>query len=737
MKDFRSHLRSFTGGEVTEEFFGQLTDVKFQTGLALCRNMIVKPHGPVSNRAGTYFVKAAKYADKMAHILPFTFSTDQTMALEFGEGYIRFHTNGGTLSAGTPTAWNSGTAYTVGNLASSAGVNYYCILGHTNQAPPNATYWYAMPTDGTYEIPSPYLEADLFALNFEQDQDVITITRIGYDPRELRRYGATDWRLVTSTFASELSAPGSPTATPTGGGAHSYSYKITAIGDDGIQESPVSATATCTNATPLGATHFNTITYTTVSGALRYNIYKQQNGLFGYIGQTDALTFRDDNIEADLSKTPPIVNTPFSGTGNKPGAVTYFEQRKWFAGSTNKQLNFWATRPGSENDLSYSLPFRADDAIQQRIRAREASIIRHLVPLGSLIVLTASGEFRITSINTDAISPDSISIRPQSYIGASTARPAVVNSSVIYGAARGGALRELGYSSDAEAYTTSNLSIRAPHLFDDYQVRSLTFSRSPEPVVWATSTSKKLIGLTYMPDQEVRGLHWHDTYTLAGQSDIESACAIAEGEYDVVYMVVKRVIDGATVRYVERMPARKFATLADAYFVDCGLTYDGTPISTITSGLEHLEGETVSILADGAVLPQQTVTGGGLPDAFDAPASKIHVGLPITADIQTRPMIVELRGVGAYGQGSVKNINRVFLRVYESSGIFAGPSFDQLAPFEQRTTEPYGTPPNLVSDEIEVRVPGLWQPDGALCVRQTDPLPLTIASMTIEASIGS
>lgn len=736
MSDFRSHARSFTGGEVTEEFYGQLTDVKFQTGLARCRNMIVKPHGPVANRPGTYFVKAAKFADKKAHILPFTFSTTQTMALEFGDQYIRFHTNGGTLSAGTPTAWNSGTAYTLGSLASSGGVNYYCILAHTNQAPPNATYWYAMPADGTYEIPSPYLEADVFALNFEQDQDVITISNVNYDTRELRRYGATDWRLVPSVFTSELSAPTSVTATPTGGGSNSYSYKVTAIGSDGIQESAVSATATCSNGS-LSPTVFNTTTYSAVTGALRYNIYKQQNGLFGYIGQTDALTFRDDNIEADISKTPPITNDPFSGSGNKPGAVTYFEQRKWFAGSTNKQLNFWATKPGSENDLSYSLPFRDDDAIQQRIRAREASIIRHLVPLGSLIVLTASGEFRITSVNTDAITPKSISVRPQAYVGASTVRPVVANNSVLYAAARGGSMRELGYSSDAEGYTTSNLSIRAPHLFDDYQIRSLTFSRTPEPIVWAASTSKNLIGLTYMPEQEVRGIHWHDTYTDAGQSEIESACAIAEGDFDVVYMVVKRVIDGATVRYIEYMPARRFNTLADSYFVDCGLTYEGSPISTITSGLEHLEGETVSILADGAVLPRQVVTSGGLPNTFDAPASKIHVGLPITADIKTLPMVVELRGVGAFGQGSVKNINRVFLRVFESSGIFAGPDFDNLVPYAQRTTEPYGSPPNEVSDEIEIPVVGLSQTDGALCVRQSDPLPLTIASMTIEASIGS
>lgn len=736
MTEYRSFHRSFTGGEITEEFFGQLTDVKFQTGLAVCRNMIVLPHGPVANRPGTYFVKATKFANKKAHLLPFTFSTTQTMALEFGDQYIRFHTNGGTLTAGTPAAWNSGTAYIVGSLVVSGGINYYCIAPHTNQLPPNASFWYAMPADGTYEIPSPYLEADLFALNFEQDQDVITISNVNYDTRELRRFGATDWRLVTSVFASELSAPTSVVATPTGSGTTNYSYRVTATGDDGIQESAVSATASCNNG-PLSSTVFNTITYAAVTGARRYSIYKQQNGLFGYIGQTDALTFRDDNIEADISKTPPIQNTPFTGVGNRPGAVTYFEQRKWFAGAINRQLNFWATRPGSENDLSYSLPFRDDDAIQQRIRAREASIIRHLVPLGSLIVLTASGEFRITSVNTDAITPKSISVRPQAYNGASQVRPVVANNSIVYGSARGGSLREMGYNSDAEGYTTSNLSIRSPHLFSGFTIDALTFSRSPNPIVWAVSSSKNLIGLTYLPDQEVRGFHRHDTYTLAGQSTIESVCSITEGNSDVLYLIVKRTIDGNDVRYVERMPARRFDTMEDSYFVDCGLTYDGAPISTITSGLEHLEGETVSILADGAVLPRQTVTGGGLPTAFDAPASKIHVGLPITADIQTLPMVVEATGVGAFGQGYVKNVNRVFLRVYESSGIFAGPTFTELVPYAQRTTEPYGTPPSEINGEVEVPIPGDWQTNGAVCVRQSDPLPLTISSMAIEASIGS
>lgn len=735
MSTTRTHSRSFAGGEVTPEFYGQLTDVKFQTGLARARNVIVYPHGPVANRAGTRFVKATKFADRETNVLPFTFSTTQTMCIETGDFYMRFHTNGATLTAGTPTAWSAATAYALGDLASSGGVNYYCILAHTNQAPPNTTYWYAMPADGTYEIPTPYAAADVMSLNFEQDQDVITITHVNYDPRELRRLGATNWQLVTSQFAPDLTAPGSVSATPTGSGSTSYSYSVTAVAADGIQESNASATATCSNGV-LSSTVFNTIAWAAVTGALRYNVYKQANGLFGYIGQTDALTFRDDNINADISNTPPIQDAPFSGANNKPGAVTYYEQRKWFAGSLNRQLNMWATRSGTENNLSYSIPTRDDDSIRRRIRAREASIIRHLVPLGSLIVLTASGEFRVTSVNTDAITQESISIRPQSYVGASTVRPAVVNNSMLYAAARGGSVRELGYSSEAEGFTSSNISIRAPHLFQDYEIRSMSFARAPHPIVWAASTSKNLLGITYVPDQEVRGWHWHDTYTSAGQSDIRAVCSIAEGTSDATYLVIRRRIDDTDVQYIEVLRNRRFSTPADAFFVDCGISYDGEPIQTITSGLEHLEGETVSILADGAVSPQQVVTSGGLPAPLEVPASKIQIGLPITAQVQTLPLVIEIAG---FGQGRVKNLNRAFLRVFESSSIFAGPTFDDqdLNEYKQRTTEPFGSAPALETGEIEIPLQGIWQSDGALCVQQTEPLPMTITSLSLEVSLGA
>ena len=168
-----------------------------------------------------------------------------------------------------------------------------------------------------------------------------------------------------------------------------------------------------------------------------------------------------------------------------------------------------------------------------------------------------------------------------------------------------------------------------------------------------------------------------------------------------------------------------------AFFVDCGLTYNGAPADTF-AGLGHLEGKTVNILVDGAVHPQRVVTGGQV--TLDVEGSVVHIGLPITADLETLPLAMGIDN--AFGQGRFKNINKVYLRVYRSSGIFVGPTADELVEAKQRTTEDYGTPPALKSEEIEVVTRNAWDDSGQIFVRQSDPLPLTIVSMTMEVAIG-
>jgi len=723
----RTHTKSFAGGEVTEEFWGRIDDGKYQTGLALCRNFITLPHGPVANRPGTAFVREVADSSKATRIIPFVYSTEQSMVLEFGDGVIRFHTAGATLLAGSPAAYNGATAYVVGDLVSSSGTNYYCVAATTGNAPPNATYWYALPS-AAYEIPSPYDEADLFALHYVQSADVLTIVHPSYAARELRRLGATQWVLSVVSFASTLSPPGNVTATATVTGTDliDHEYVVTAI-DGGVDESLVSSSDDASNnLNAVGA--YNTITWDAVTGAVRYNVYKLDNGLYGYLGQTTLLTFRDDNITPDVSKTPPEANDPISGAGEYPAAVSYHEQRRAFGGTTNRPQNLWMTRSGTESNLTYSIPPRDDDAISFRVAARQANTIRHIVPMQDMVILTSSAVWRVWSVNSDALTALTFNVKPQSFVGANNVQPVVANENLVYAASRGGHARQLSYVGGDIGYESDDLSLRAPHLFNSLTVVDMAFAEAPYPIVWMVSSNGKLLGLTYLPKQEVFAWHQHDTL-----GTFESVCAVPEGDEDAVYVVVNRTVGEATVRYVERFASRLFGDAEDAFFVDAGITYDGTPITTVTDGLDHLEGLTVNILGDGAVYPPQVVDGGGLPDELPAATSVLQIGLPITGQLRTLPAAFEMPGVGS---GRPKSVDKVWVRLYESGAPKIGPALNKLVQMKIRTNEPYGTPPGLKSWVRGVPITPDWSEGGQVYIEHTDPTPITITSLSLEVTIG-
>jgi len=816
----RTFSKAFSGGEISPEMFGRIDDTKYQQGAAKLRNFIAKPQGPAENRSGFAFVKEVKDSTKAVRLMSFTFSTTQTMVIEMGNTYFRFHTQGATLNYSDGAAWNSGTNYVVGSIAKYSGTNYYSKTAHSNSQPPNSTNWYALPADMTYEIPSPYLEAELFDIHYVQSADVMTIVHPSHAPRELRRLGATQWELKEINFGSPISSPTIasvvayiPSSASTNTDTYeAHEYVVTAVGSNLIDESSQSSSQSVNNNIFVTGAK-NTVTWNAVTGAARYRVYKEQAGVYGFLGETTSTSIVDANIAPDFSRTPPVYDNPFPSSDNYPGAVSYFEQRRVFAGTNNDPQTIYMTKSGTESNMSFGIPIRDDDRIKFRVAAREANTIRHIVPLTQLLLLTGSAEWRIASVNSDAITPSSISVKPQSYVGANNAQPVIVNNSMVYSAARGGHVRELGYNWQANGFITGDLSLRAPHLFDNFTIVDMALAKAPLPIVWMTSSNGKLLGFTYVPEQQVGAWHQHDT-----DGTFESVASVSEGNDDVVYCVIKRTINGATKKYIERMGTRLYETQRDSFFVDAGATYNGTNTNTsqnvtisggtnytrgesvtitanynlfnappsvadvgdaivlvdgttyyrcnitstssqtvatvkldkdlpaslrntgittyevarnVISGITWLEGKTVSILADGAVHPQKVVSSGSI--TLDQASSVVHVGLPYESDLQSLPLALQAE---AFGQGRVKNLNHVWVRVLESSGIFAGPSADKLVEAKQRTTEPYGSPPNLKTEDIKIMLTPTWQDTGQLFVRQTDPLPLTIVGLTLEVAVG-
>lgn len=867
------YQRSFNGGEVSESMFSRIDDGKYQTGLAKCSNFLIEPQGPIVRRPGTAYVNHVKNSGK-ARLIPFTFSVTQTMVLEFGPYYIRFHTNGKTLMNGSQP----------------------------------------------YEVATPYREEDLFDIHYVQSADVMTLVHPSYPPKELRRYSALDWRLVDITFRTTLTPPtglsvsqsiDASVSNPT---FYRREYAVTSLLADGTMES-VKSSPVSVQCNPYGSNAFNTISWNTVPGASLYRVYRNQGGVWSYIGQTSGNSIIDENIKPDSSITPPNYDNPFysnrgiesvtvvnggggyfetgrvvnvsgtprkcqewdylghvavlpnsrltipfdmasvnswnaevlntgdsagsgaavscvtnlynghhrylegwtitnGGTGYKsaevhfrtwsgvknvlrfeawypctvvtepielrvtdstgygaelkpviqngvivgvliinggqnytnptitvvsnsgrgasfsctvgnaqdfPGAVSYFEQRRWFGGTAQKPNNLWATRSGTESDMSYCLPSHDDDRIAVRIAAREANRIQHIVPLAQLLLLTGSTEWRVSPLNSDAITPSSMSVRPQSYVGSNNVQPLVISNTAVYAASRGGHLREMGYSYEAGGYVTGDMCLRAPHLFDNLDIVDLAYSKAPWPIIWIVSSSGKLIACTYVPEQQVGAF---STVETAG--DVESVCVVAENEEDILYVVVRRILNGQYVRFIERMYERQSQALVNGVFLDCSGTYRGAPTKTI-SGLHWLEGMTVGVLADGAVEPDKIVVNGQI--TLTSEASVVHVGIPYTAEMKTLPVAAALQD-GSYGSGHQKNVKEVFFRVINSSGIEAGPDAHTLAEYPARGTEFAGSAPNPISDEFGFAIYPQWSPSGQVFVRQKYPLPLRIISMT-------
>ena len=231
-------LSSFNAGELSPNVEGRVDVAKYPNGCKTLEGYIPLIQGPAKRRGGTRFVAEVKDSSTRTWLVRFEFNTQQAYQLEFGDRYIRFFANHGQVITSGVAAYNGATAYVVGDLVTNAGTTYYCIAPTTGNAPPNATYWYAQ-TGNIYEIPTPWISADLtnadgtFGLRFVESNDVVYICHQSYAPRKLSRYGATNWQISTFTTRNGPFKPLNTTTTTV------YASAQTGVGVIVIASSPI------------------------------------------------------------------------------------------------------------------------------------------------------------------------------------------------------------------------------------------------------------------------------------------------------------------------------------------------------------------------------------------------------------------------------------------------------------------------------------------------------------------
>ena len=418
----------------------------------------------------------------------------------------------------------------------------------------------------------------------------------------------------------------------------------------------------------------------------------------------------------------------FSETTGFPRACAFYEQRLVFAGTTSQPQSLFFSVAGDFENMTES--DSDSSAMNYTIGSNQVNRILYLASSRSMIVGTTGGEFVVRASGTDEpITPTNIQIKQQASYGSADIQPVQAGTYTLFVQRAKRKIRELGYVFDTDSFQAVDLTILADHVTET-GVLELAYQQEPFSIVWGTTTDGRLIGLTYRREEQVVAWHQHKlggSFTTGGVTTnhgIVENIAVIPGELnqDNLYMVVKRTINGATRRYVEILSDIDFGTnIQDAIFVDSSLTYSGSSTSSL-SGLDHLEGQAVSILEEGAAHPDKTVASGSI--TTERATTKAQVGLGYTSTLRT--VRLEAGSASGTAQGKIKKIHSVIVRFFRTVGASVGTSTDNVdtIPFRD-SSDPTDTAVPLFTGDKTIEAQPSWDTEGAIVVQQTQALPMT------------
>ena len=466
----------------------------------------------------------------------------------------------------------------------------------------------------------------------------------------------------------------------------------------------------------------------------------------------DAWEDTDKDSDGDVDSVVPtwdwvLYETMWSVANGYPSCGAFFEDRLITAGVPAYSENARGSVVGDYEN--YSPGTEDDDAWDFSLNGRTISAIRWIDPREYLVLGTLSSEWMLGSRDSRkaTITPTNVDAKRQTTCGCADIDPLSINHCTLFVQSSLRKIREftLNPTSVNTEYVAPDLTMLAEHMTVG-KLAGMCYQQEPFSVVWVWMADGSLASLTYLREEEVVGWASHPM-----DGNIESMCSIPGDGYDEVYAIINRTINGSTVRYIEvleKICTDDNATFVankglNAFYVDCGVTYNGAPATVIT-GLGHLEGEAVSVLADGAVKAGHTVASGQI--TLTTAASVVHVGKNIAGKITTmRPALSLNDGTS---QGKMLRIINLIIRVLNSGTFKAGrdatnvdeygfASYDETAYQVLFATSdtPLGSPVALYTGDKKIPFDDEFNRDGRLSIIQDKPLPLNIVAINAEIEI--
>jgi hypothetical protein len=566
----------FGGGEIAPTMRGRTDVALYERALALGRNFLIGMDGSASNRPGMVSCAKTKFSNaSKAGLFPFIFGGGQNYMLEFGVGYIRFFQLGApVLNAGVP-----------------------------------------------YEVVTPWAEVDLPFLKLTQSGDTVEISRGGYVTKELKRVAHLNWTLTDFSPAATVQPPTALATTGTVATADAqhagkaWDIVVTSIsGGDTPEESIPSGVlglAITTALYPDKPVSYLWTAPATGPAPVRYAVYRATggSGRYGFIGESNTTGFRDDGQVPIYSEPPPSGRNPFQGAAsNNPQASTFHSQRLWFANSQNAPSTVWGSRLAAIRSFDFASPPKDDDAITLTLGTRQFDEMRSMLSLTDLYLFGSGAEWLLTGVNGAPPTPLGSPCVPVSYWGSSWLDPVIAGDTPLFVTNAENHVRELIIAGDASGNARNvgmDLSLIALHLFKGHSIVSSFGARRPYAMAGYVRDDGVLLTLSYIRQLQQVAWTWHDTDGV-----IEWGASIPEGAEDAVYFIVKRTVNGASERYVERWASRQGVTdTRTGNFLDGSSFFDGknAGATTITTTGAYGIGGVVNLLASVALFG----VGGG------------------------------------------------------------------------------------------------------------------------------
>lgn len=733
---------TFTGGVLSPRVLGRLDMERYYTAIKEGSNVYAVPQGGLVRRPGTLDTAAA-YANgnNTSILVPFVIGRDQAWMLEFAEQKIRVYNSDGTYSG--------------------------------------------------IELTSPYIASTLGDLDWAQSDSTLYLFHPAWPIRILQRLSSTSWVIAEAPFTtkpfaeighkvtqqttlSSAAVGTGVTATATGpiflaadvgramvsgpGIAVITGYTSTtqvtvevtrAFSSTGINpfimESSPQTTCTPSAVGPVG----DTITLTLGAAGWRDATYGSGtsvgsmvriNGGLCRITAVSSTTVADAKVVRVLSSTvaaPALAwslePSVWADEWGYPRTGTVYQQRLLVAGSTKFPRTLWGSRLAEP--LDFELGTTDDLAFAFTIDSDESSAIAYVTSSPALMVLTQSGEYSVRHGVEKALTPTNVRIKQESNHGAAAVRPVDAAGETLFVQRAGRKIRSLGYRYDADAYSAPDITTLAEHLTKN-KVRSMCWTQEPDPVLWVSLQDGTFLMAIIDRDQQPPLVGW---FPCSTDGWVEWMASIPNGDQDQVWQLVRRSVNGSTVRRIERYDlnttARNDANVPSGQTNSVyGMTVDGGSVfansTAFTSvSVAHLAGNTVDVVADGLVMEQVTVPAGGtltLPRA----ANKVQVGRHFQS--YGRLLTPELGSQAGTAQGSSMRSGRITLRFLNTLGATVeneDGDAEQL-PFQQFGATLLDQPPPLFTDLLDVSRLGWNRGYSELTIRQDLPLPMHLLAVT-------